>query len=140
MMLSFYFKKIGYGIAALSLVMFLLIMLNYTFFSAFTEAWVGGLQWFGLCGLILVTVSREKNETAEVETLRNRCFFQTFFKAFLIMVVFSLSNLLVTDDAVSVDKALTYLKDNDLFKFSVIFLTVHFFVFRSELKKMSKIS
>jgi hypothetical protein len=139
-MLSFYFKKIGYGITALSLVMFLLIMLNYTFFSPFTEAWVGGLKWFGLCGLILVTISREKNETVETERLRYRCFFQMFFVMLLVVVVFSLSNLLFTDDAVSVDNALSYLMDNDLVKFSTIFLVAHFFVFRKELRKMSKLS
>ena len=135
-MIPFYFKKIGYWIMILSLVMFLFVMLNFDFFSPLTETWVGGLKWFGLFGLILVTISREKNETAEIERIRYRCFFQTFFRVLLMIVVFSLSNLLVTDDAVSVDKALTFLKDNDLFKFSAIFLTVHFFAFRRELKKM----
>lgn len=140
MMLSFYFKKIGCGLVILSLVMFFFVMLNFDFFSPLMETWVEVLKWLGLCGLILVTVSREKNETAEIERLRYRCFFQTFFGAFISIVVFSLSNLIVTDDAVSVDKALTYLKDNDLFKFSAVFLTVHFFVFRRELRKSSRIS
>ena len=115
-------------------------MLNFDFFSPLMETWVGVLKWLGLCGLILVTISREKNETAEIERLRFRCFFQTFFGAFISIVVFSLSNLLVTDDAVSMDKALTYLKDNDLFKFSVIFLTVHWSSFRSQLKKLTRIN
>ncbi len=137
-MISFYFKKIGYWIMILSLVMFLSVMLNFDFFSPFAETWVGALKWFCLCGLTLVIISREKNETAEIERLRYRSFFQTFFGVLLMIVVFSLSNLLVRDDAVSVDKALTYLKDNDLFKFSAIFLTVHFFAFRRELKKMGK--
>jgi len=139
-MISFSFKKIGYWIVILSLVMFFFVMLNFDFFSPLMETWVGVLKWFGLYGLILVTVSREKNETAEIERMRYRCFFKTFFLAFISLVVFSLSNLLVTDDAVSVDKALTYLKDNDLFKFSVIFLTVHGFSFGSQLKKLSRIN
>jgi hypothetical protein len=133
-MISFSFKKIGYWITILSLVMFLLVMVNFGVFSPFTETWDGVLKWFALCGLILVTISREKNETAEIERLIYRCFLQTFFGVLLITVVFSLSNLPVTEDAVSVDKALTYLKDKDLVKFSTIFLTVHFFTFRRELK------
>ncbi|PWJ52858.1 hypothetical protein CLV98_1305 [Dyadobacter jejuensis] len=138
-MISFSFKKIGYWIIILSLVMFFFVMLNFDFFSPLMETWVGVLKWLGLSGLILVIISKEKNETAEIERLRYRWFFQTFFGVLLMIVVFSLSNLLVTDDAVSVDKALTYLKDNDLFKFSVIFLTVHFFAFRRELRKMGNI-
>jgi hypothetical protein len=124
----------------LSLVMFLYVMLKFDFFSPFTEIWVGVLKWFALCGLVLVIISKEKYETAEIEGLRYRCFFQTFFRVLLMIVVFSLSNLLVTDDAVSVDKALTYLRDNDLFKFSVIFLTVHWISFRSQLKKLTRIN
>ena len=139
-MIAFYFKKIGYWIMILSLVMFLYVVLKFDFFSPFTEIWVGVLKWFALCGLVLVIISKEKYETAEIEELRYRCFFQTFFGAFTSIVVFSLSNLLVTDDVVSVDKALTYLRDNDLFKFSVIFLTVHLFAFRRKLKKMGRIS
>lgn len=112
------------------------VMLNFDFFSPFTETWVGVLKWFGLFGLILVIISREKNETAEIERLRYRCFFQMFFVMSLVVVVFSLSNLILTGGKVSMEKALGYLKDNDLLKFSAIFLTVHFFAFRREFKKM----
>ncbi|WP_159467129.1 hypothetical protein [Dyadobacter sp. 3J3] len=140
MILSFYFKKIGYWIVILSLVMFLLIMLNYVFFLPFTEIWVGGIKWLGLCGLILVTISKEKNETDEIERLRYRCFFQMFFATLLVVVVFSLSNLFVTHGKVSIEKALGYLKDNDMFKFTVIFMFIHLSSFRRELRKMDKIS
>jgi hypothetical protein len=112
-------------------------MLNFSFFSPFTDAWVGVFKWIGLGGLVLVTVSKEKNETPEIEVRRFRCFFRTFFGMLLITVLFSLSNLLFTHDKVSIEKAVWYLKDNDVLKFAILFLAVHFFSFRGELRKTS---
>jgi hypothetical protein len=136
-MLPFYCKRIGLFVIILSFVLFLSIMFNFSPFSLFTDAYVGVFKWIGLSGLILVTISKEKNETVEIERLRFHCFFRNFFGCLLIVVVFSLSNLLVTHDKVSIEKALGYLKDNDVSKFSFIFLSVHFFTFRKELRKMS---
>lgn len=135
-MLSFYYKRIGYFIIALSFILFLLTMFHFSSFSPFTDAWVGVFKWIGLGGLVLVTMSGEKNETLEIETRRFRCFFRTFFGMLLVVVVLSLSNLLVTHDKVSIEKALGYLRDNDLLKFSITFLAVHLFSFRGELRKM----
>lgn len=139
-MLPFYFKKIGYWIVILSLVIFLSIMLNYAFFLPFTEKWVGVLKWVFLFGLILITISREKNETAEIERLRYRCFFQMFFIMLLVVVMLSLSNLLLTRDKVSIERALGYLKDNDVLKFSILLLCGHLSSFSRELRKVGKLS
>jgi hypothetical protein len=99
----------------------------------------GVFKWVALGGLILVTISGEKNETPEIERLRFRSFFRNFFGMLLIGVVFSLSNLLITHDKISIEKALGYLRDYDLPKFSLSFLSVHLFSFRKELRKIKDI-
>ena len=135
-MLPFSFKKIGYFVIILSFILFFSIMLNFSFFHPFSDPWVGVFKWIGLGGLVLVTVSKEKNETSEIERLRFHCFFRNFFGILLIVVVFSLFNLFFTHDNVSIEIALGYLKDNDVSKFSIIFLAAHFFTFRKELRKI----
>lgn len=127
MMLPFYFKKVGYIVIILSFV--LMVIIKTSFFSLLADAEYEVCKWVGLFGLVLVTVSKEKNETPEIEVRRFRCFFRTFFGMLLIVVVFSLSNLLFTHDKMSIEKALWYLKDNDVLKFSIMLLAVHFFSF-----------
>ena len=137
-MLPFYFKRVGYFVIILSFT--LMIIIKTSFFSLLTDAEYEVCKWIGLFGLVLITISIEKNETAETERLRFRCFFRVFFGMLLVVVVFSLSNLLFTNDKVSIGKALWYLKDNDVLKFSILFLAVHLSSFRRELKKLDRTS
>lgn len=139
-MLPFYYKRIGYFVISLSVILFLSTLLNFSFFSPFTKVGLDFFKWIGLGGLILITVSKEKNETPEIEAGRFRCFFRAFFLMLLVVIVFSLSNLLFTHDKVSIEKALWYLKDNDILKFSIMLLAAHLYSFRSELRKMGETS
>jgi hypothetical protein len=52
--------------------------------------------------MALVAVSKERKETADIERLRFKCFFHGFFGMLLVIVTLSLSNLIVTDDKISI--------------------------------------
>jgi hypothetical protein len=113
-----------------------LSLIIYIPFDALSnDAWVEAVGWIGLIGIALVAVSKEKNETADIERLRFKSFFQGFFGMLLVVVTFSLSNLIVTDDKITIAKAVGYLRANDVLKFSYIFLITYLLSFRYKMKQ-----
>jgi hypothetical protein len=137
-MIPFQFKANGYVVIILSLVLFLSTIFNFPSISPFTDAWIEAIRWIGLGGLVLIAISKERIETQEIELVRFRSFFRMFFSGLMVVVVYSLSNLLFISNEISIEKILGYLNDYDLLKFSILFLALHLFSFRRELRKMLK--
>ena len=135
-MLSFSYKKIGY--LSVVLAMMALVSTLTPVFSHFTTAVKSSsaFGWFLVVGLIVITFSKEKYETNEIEVLRLRCFFKGFFAALAGIVVGSLANLLIPGKAVTLERAIGYLDDNSILKLCVLTLILHLIFFRKELKKL----
>ncbi|MCF0054154.1 hypothetical protein [Dyadobacter sp. CY356] len=135
-MLSFSYKKIGYLFISLAL-MALLSTLIPIFFNFTMDTKSSSLfGWFLLGGLIVVTFSKEKYETNEIETLRLKSFFKGFFASLGGIVAGSLSNLLIPGKVISMESTISYLEDNSILKLCTLTLILHLILFRKELKKL----
>lgn len=135
-MISFSYKKIGYLIVASEIILLLLAFIPVFSFLKVDEKSGSVFGWLLLSGLVTITFSKEKYETDEIEVLRLKCFFRSFFAALSAIVVGSLLNLFIPGKAITFERALEYLDDNSLLKFCVVALTLHLIFFWKGLKTL----
>ena len=125
-------KKIGFSLLILATFSWIL-SLFYNFNALGIEIAV----IIFLIGLVIITLSKEVNETKEIAFLRFESFFFIFFGVFVGLVIITIINIALANKGITVNVIKDSINENNFVKFATISLACHLLYFNRK-KKTSK--
>ena len=90
-----------------------------------------------LIGMVIITLSKEVNETKEIAFLRFESFFFIFFGVFVGLTIITIINIALANKGLSVSVIKYSINENNFVKFATISLACHLLYFNRK-KKTSK--
>ena len=132
MLIPNYYKKIGFSLLILAAFSWIL-SLFYNFNALGIEIAVITF----LTGLVIITLSKEVNETKEIAFLRFESFFFIFFGVFVGLVIITIINIALANKGITVNVIKDSINENNFVKFATISLACHLLYFNRK-KKTSK--
>ena len=132
MLIPNYYKKIGFSLLILAAFSWVLSLL-YNFNALGIEIAVITF----LIGMVIITLSKEVNETKEIAFLRFESFFFIFFGVFVGLTIITIINIALANKALTVNVIKDSINENNFVKFATISLACHLLYFNRK-KKTSK--
>ena len=132
MLIPNYYKKIGLSLLILATFSWVL-SLFYNFNALGIEIAVITF----LVGMVIVTLSKEVNETKEIAFLRFESFFFIFFGVFVGLTIITIINIALANKGITVNVIKDSISENSFVKFATISLACHLLYFNKK-KRTSK--
>ena len=132
MLIPNYYKKIGLSLLILATFSWVL-SLFYNFNALGIEIAVITF----LVGMVIVTLSKEVNETKEIAFLRFESFFFIFFGVFVGLTIITIINIALANKGITVNVIKDSINENNFVKFATISLACHLLYFNKK-KRTSK--
>lgn len=129
-MLSYQYKKIGLGGIVLSIILWILGVVN-----DFEDTYIRISAFVLLIAISLVVFSKEKVETPAMVQVKYELFFRTFAGGLLFFIILTTVNVALAGGGFSVDTFTAHLKTVGVLQFSTVFLFVFYSYFRQKIKK-----